>query len=134
MRTSLWIGVGIVVLGAAVASCSSSERLLCLNPTGYCGGSTTPDPDRIGGPSWFLWNSTAEERLAYYREECLTRSLPMPSNDATACALERIEFQARTHCVQYYLPPNTPKDAAEQAQRQMYFENCKRDVLEPHGL
>ena len=64
MRTSIWIAAGIVPLGGAMASCSNSERLLCLNPTGYCGGSSTPDPDRIGGTSWFLWQSSAEESPA----------------------------------------------------------------------
>ena len=134
MRTSIWIAVGIVALGGAMASCSNGERLLCFNPTGYCGGSSTPDPNRIGGPSWFLWQSSAEERLSYYNEECSTTSLPMPSNDVTTCALERIKYQAHSNCVQYYLPPTRAKDAAEAAQRNTSFESCKRDILEQHGL
>lgn len=134
MKKYIWIVSGIVVLGGAVASCSNNQRLLCFNPTGYCGGSSTPDPDRIGGPSWFLWQSSAEERLAYYREECSTSTMPMPSNDLTTCALERIKYQTHSNCVQYYLPPTRPKDAAEEAQRNTAFERCKRDILNQHDL
>jgi len=134
MKTAIWIAAGIVVLGGAMASCSISERPPCFNPTGYCGGSSTPDPDRIGGPAWFLWRSSAEERLAYYRRECSTGSLPMPSSDVTTCAIERIKNQAHSNCVQYYLPPTRPKDAAEEAQRNKSFESCKRDILGQHGL
>ncbi len=134
MRTSIWIVAGIVALGGAMASCSNSERLLCFNPTGYCGGSSTPDPDRIGGASWFLWQSSADERLAYYSKECSTSSLPMSSDDVTTCAIERIKYQAHSNCVQYYLPPTTPKDAAEEARRNESFESCKRDILEQHGM
>ncbi|MEQ3626408.1 MAG: hypothetical protein ABNH26_14410 [Celeribacter sp.] len=134
MKKSVWIAAGIIAFGLAMASCSSSKRILCFNPTGYCGGSSTPDPDRIGGPSWFLWQSSAEERLAYYREECATTSLPMSSNDVTTCALEWIKSQAHSNCVQYYLPPIAPKDEAEEAQRNRQFESCKRDILEQHGL
>jgi len=117
-----------------MASCSNSERLLCYNPTGYCGGNSTPDPDRIGGPSWFLWQSSAEERLAYYSKECSTSSLQMTSDEVKTCAIKRIKSQAHSNCVQYYLPPTRPKDAAEEAQRNKSFESCKRDVLVQHGL
>jgi len=58
----------------------------------------------------------------------------MPSNDVTACAIERIKNQAHSNCVQYYLPPTRPKDAAEEAQRNESFESCKRDILGQHGL
>jgi len=134
MRKVIWLIVGVVGLGGAMASCSNSQRLLCFNPTGYCGGSSTPGPDRIGGPAWFLWQSSAEERMAYYRKECAASSLPMPSNNVTTCALEQIKFQAHSKCVQYYLPPTRPKDAAEEAQRDRQFESCKREVLGQHGL
>lgn len=39
MRKAIWLIVGVVGLGGAMASCSNSQRLLCFNPTGYCGGS-----------------------------------------------------------------------------------------------
>jgi len=134
MRTSIWMAVGILTLVGAMASCSNGERILCFNPTGYCGGSSTPDPDRIGGPSWFLWQSSAKERLEYYKEECSTTSLSMLPNDVTTCALERIKYQTHSNCVQYYLPPTRPKDAAEEAQRNTAFERCKRDILNQHDL
>jgi len=117
-----------------MASCSISERPPCFNPTGYCGGGSTPDPYRIGGPAWLLWQSSAEERLAYYRDECADSSMPMPSKDVTACAVDLIKSQTHSYCVQYYLPPMRPKDAAEEAQRERQFESCKGDVLGPHGL
>ena len=72
--------------------------------------------------------------MAYYREECSTSSLPGPSNDVTACALQRIKYQAHSNCVQFYLPPTRPKDATEKAQRDRQFETCKRDILKQHGL
>ena len=134
MRKAIWLIVGVVGLGGAMASCSNSQRLLCFNPTGYCGSSSTPDPDRIGGPAWFLWQSSAEERMAYYRKECATGSLLMVSDDVTTCALERIKSQTHSNCVQYYLPPTRPKDAAEEAERDRRFESCKGEVLGQHGL
>ena len=72
--------------------------------------------------------------MAYYRKECATGSLLMVSDDVTTCALKRIKSQTHSNCVQYYLPPTRPKDAAEEAQRNTAFERCKRDILNQHDL
>lgn len=134
MRKSIWIGAGVVALGLGMASCSGALVLLgCHNPTGYCGGSSNPDPDRIGGPSWFLWDASAAERLAHYRDRCSTNDLLGSEPDVTSCAVQAIKEDAHQHCVSYYLPPPSPKDEAEEAERNSNYERCKQDVLDQHG-
>jgi len=49
-------------------------------------------------------------------------------------SLKRIKSQTHSNCVQYYLPPTRPKDAAEEAERDRRFESCKGEVLGQHGL
>lgn len=134
MRKTIWIGIAVIALGLGAASCSSTSNLLgCYNPTGYCGGSSTPDPDRIGGPSWFLWDANAEERLAYYRESCSRNDQLTSARDVKSCAINDIKLDAHQYCVLYNLPPTRPKDAAEEAERNSNYERCKQDVLTQHG-
>lgn len=128
------ICASVVALGLGMASCSTSWNLFgCYNPTGYCGGKSSPDPDRIGGPSWFLWQASAEERLAYYQNIC-KEDQPLASKDVKSCAIQNIRQNAHHYCVLYNLPPTRPKDDAEEAARNNNYENCKKDVLGQYGL
>ncbi|MDX8352771.1 hypothetical protein [Cognatiyoonia sp. IB215182] len=134
MRTLTWIGLTVAALGGGIAACSTASVLLgCHNPTGYCGGNT-PDPDRVGGPSWFLWQATAEERLSYYSTRCAERDPSQLHREVEDCALESIAQNAHQYCVLYYLPPTRPADDAEEAERDRNFAKCKTDLLSQHNL
>lgn len=126
-------GLVLIGLGLGALALFSTGIFGCFNPTGYCRGNA-PDPDRIGGPSWFLSHATPKERLDYHRERCLRSDATRSPEDATSCALETIAQDAHQYCVLYFLPPIRAKDEAEEAARQRNFETCKRNVLIQHGL
>jgi len=134
MNRYLRLGLFFGSIGFGFAACSIPTAILgCHNPTGYCGGNT-PDPDRIGGPSWFLWQATAEERFAYFHENCLESDPTMTPRQSEECALNGISIDAHQYCVLHYKPPTRPRDDAERDERERNFEACKRDVLSQHGL
>ncbi len=130
MKWLTWTLVGMAVSGVGLVSCSTI--LGCHNPTGYCGESV-PDPNRIGGPSWFL-SATADERITYYGDRCLSRDATLTSSETTACARQSIVQNAHQYCVDYYLPPMRPKGAAEAVARERDFSSCKTEILAQHGL
>ncbi len=130
MRILVWAIVGTVVSGAGLVSCSTVFG--CHNPTGYC-GDNVPDPNRVGGPSWFL-STTPDKRVAYHRDRCLSRDASLTPSEATACARRSIAEDAHHYCVLYYLPPIRPKDEAEAAERERNFSICKNDIRAQHDL
>jgi hypothetical protein len=134
MQKTIMIGFAFVTIGLGAASCSATSSLLgCSNPTGYCGRSSTPNPERIGGPSWFLWDANAEERLAYYHDNCSRNDRLTSAQDVMSCAINDIKLDAHQYCVLYNLPPTRPKDAAEEAERSSNYERCKQSVLAQHN-
>lgn len=135
MRRFIWIGAGIFVLGVGLVSCSNALVMFgCNNPSGYCGGSSNPDPDRIGGPRWFLWQANAEERLAFYRERCSMNDHLKDARDVTSCAVEKIRENALSYCVLYDFSPAGAESHAEDPERNNRIENCKQDVLGQHDF
>ena len=128
-RLFYW-AIGAVVLGIGVASCSAIVG--CHNPTGYC-GSNTPDPDRVGGPSWFI-STTPDERMKFHFDRCMDSEAIQTANEATTCARENIASDAHQYCVSYYLPPHRPKDDAEAAAREARYATCKNEILAQHDL
>lgn len=134
MRKIYMFGVGLGILWIGVASCTKElNRTTCFNPTGYCGQSNLKS-DRIGGPSWFLWDATPQERLSFYRERCLETDKSLPLDAATTCALGSIKDDAHHYCVHYYLPPDKSKSDAEKDERERNYQSCKRKVLAQHEL
>lgn len=123
MKKTLWIAA-LLATGMMATACTTIWG--CHNPTGYC-GKNVPDPDRLGGPSWFF-GATPDKRLAYYADECSSTANPK------RCALSRIKLDSHDYCVLYYLPPSRPKNAAEQAQRDANYKQCRNKVLAQHDL
>ncbi|MEP6020675.1 MAG: hypothetical protein ABJ251_19555 [Paracoccaceae bacterium] len=130
MKRLFFGAVGVVILG--IGATFGSVILGCHNPTGYCGGNT-PDPDRIGGPSWFF-TTTPDERMKYNFDSCMDADTIQTSEEATACARTNIANDAHHYCVLYFLPPTRPKDDAEAAAREARFTKCKADILAQHDL
>ncbi len=130
MNKAVWLTIGAAALGLGAASCS--DIVGCFNPTGYC-GDNRPDPNRIGGPSWFL-STGADERMSYYRDRCATVRPSFTTNEVTACAVQEIAQNAHQYCVLYHKPPIRPKDDAEAAERERNYEQCRTGVLVQHGI
>jgi len=105
-------------LGVLTVACSDA----CFNPTGYCGPSTTPKSDRVGGPLWFR-SATQTEKLAFYREECDRNPTYASYNPSvlaprSQCVSERMTSARNTACLYHYSP--TLSDPAVDAK----FKQC----------
>ncbi len=92
-----------------------------------------PDPDRIGGETWFL-STTADERLAYYRGRCADRSPESREDlDDEACAIRSIRAKALDVCI-YYETPRWVENGPTEAERLAGRVQCQNKVLGQHGL